>query len=288
MDGFTLGVLAALTSAFSWAVSTILVKVGMRNNSPVAVNIGRLYIVSAMVLVIFTFSGTFGQILSLKPELFGVAFLSGILGFVVGDYFYFHALNDMGVSRTVPVTSTYPLWVMLWAFLFLGRHISVRMLLGVVLVVASVVIVKRAEESEHSNPRGFLFAILAPVSWSLAILLMDWLTSHVPVLPLAGLRMMSAALGISPILPKYAGELRELTLKELAVLTGVALSGLLVGQYFFVYAVGKVGSQIAAPVSAINPIISSALAVLILGEPPNGRILIGLLLAVSGVILISA
>ncbi|WP_297477509.1 DMT family transporter [Thermococcus sp.] len=288
MNGFILGVLAALTSAFSWAVSTILVKVGMRNKSPVAVNIVRLYIVSAMFAVIFALTGTFGEILSLKPELLGVAFLSGILGFVVGDYFYFHALNDMGVSRTVPVTSTYPLWVILWAALFLGRHITIRMLIGAVLVVASVVIVKKAEESEHSSRRGFIFAVLAPVSWSLAILLMDWLTSRMPVLPLAGLRMMFAALGISVVLPSYSGELRELTAREVAVLTGVALSGLLIGQYLFVYAVGEVGSQIAAPVSAINPIIASALAMLLLKEPPNGRILAGLLLAVTGVILISA
>jgi len=48
-----------------------------------------------------------------------------------------------------------------------------------------------------------------------------------------------------------------------------------------------IGSQIAAPVSAINPIIASALAIFLLREPPNRRILEGLVLAVLGVVLIS-
>jgi DME family drug/metabolite transporter len=287
MNQFIIGILAALISAFSWATSTILIKVGMRNKSPVAVNIVRLYIVSLAFAAIFLVNGTFSEVAALPPRLLAIAFISSLFGFVIGDYFYFHALNMMGVSRTVPITSTYPLWAILWAFLFLGRKISLQVVLGAVLVVTAIVVVRKAEEEEHVNPRGFIFAVLAPISWSLAILIMDWLTGYIDVLALAGLRMMSAALGISLLLPKYLPELRKITFRELAILTGAALTGLLIGQYSFVYSVSVVGSQIAAPVSAINPIISSALAIFLLREPPNRKIIEGLILAVVGVILIS-
>ncbi len=120
MNALILGVLAALVSAVSWAASTILIKVGMRDKSPVAVNIVRLYIVSIMFAAIFLVKGTFPQVAALPPELLLVAFISSLFGFVIGDYFYFHALNMMGVSRTVPITSTYPLWAILWAFYSLG------------------------------------------------------------------------------------------------------------------------------------------------------------------------
>ncbi|ASJ07019.1 DMT family transporter [Thermococcus pacificus] len=287
MSTLILGILAALISALSWASSTILLKVGMRDRTPVAVNIIRLYIVAVAFAVIFLVNGTFSQVLALSPELLAIAFISSMFGFVIGDYFYLHALNMMGVSRTVPITSTYPLWVILWAFLFLGREISPQILLGAGLVVSAIILVRRAEEEERADPKGFIFAVLAPISWSLAIFTMDWLTGYIDVLALAGLRMMSAAIGVSIFLPKYLPELRRVTLRELAILAGAALSGLLVGQYFFVYSVSSVGSQIAAPVSAINPIIASALAILLLKEPPNRKILEGLLLAVVGVILIS-
>ncbi|NJE06165.1 DMT family transporter [Thermococcus sp. M36] len=287
MQSVILGIAAALTSAFSWAASTILIKVGMRDKSPVTVNIVRLYIVSAIFAGIFLVNGTFQQVLSLPPKLLAVAFVSSMFGFVVGDYFYFHALNMMGVSRTVPITSTYPLWAILWAAIFLGREISPRIILGAVIVVLAIIVVRRAEETENINPKGFIFALLAPVSWSLAILTMDWLTGYMDVLTLAGLRMMLAALGISLLTPRYLPELKRVTPSEVLILTGAAVTGLMVGQYLFVYSVNLVGSQIAAPVSAINPIISSALAILLLREPPNKKILEGLILAVIGVVLIS-
>ena len=287
MQDIVLGVLAAITSAVSWGAATILIKVGMRNKNPVTVNIFRLYVVSIIFAAIFLINGTFSIITSLPAKLLLVAFVSAQFGFVIGDYFYFHALNLLGVSRTVPITSTYPLWAILWAFLFLGRNVTPQIVIGAFLVVAAIIIVRRAEEEEHADPKGFLFALLAPISWSLAILTMDWLTGSIDVLPLAGLRMMLAALGVSVFLPRYGSELRSITLREAAVLTGAAVLGLLIGQYSFVYSVNLVGSEIAAPVSSINPIVASALAIVLLGEPPNRRILEGLILAVLGVVLIS-
>ena len=283
-----IGVTASLISAFSWAVSAILIKVGMKNKSPISVNIFRLYAVSLMFIIIFSINGTFSSLYFLSGKELIIAFISGQFGFVIGDYFYLTALKLMGVSRTVPITSTYPLWAILWAFLFLSRHINLQIIIGAVLVVTAIIIVRRAEEKENINPKGFIFALLAPLSWSFAILTMDWLSVQgVPVLTLAGIRMMFAAVGVSIFLPKYIGELKQISKKEAFLLIGAATCGLLIGQYLFVYSVNLVGSQIAAPVSAINPIIASFLAIFILKEPPNKKILEGLILAVIGVILIS-
>ncbi len=155
------------------------------------------------------------------------------------------------------------------------------------MVVSAIILVKRAEEREEVDPRGFFFALIAPISWSVAIVIMDWLTKSIDVLALAGLRMMLVALGVSIFLPRYREEVMSISRREAVILTGAALFGLLIGQYTFVYSVRIIGSQIAAPVSAINPIIASALAILFLKEPPNRRILEGLVLAVLGVVLIS-
>lgn len=282
-----LGILAALTSAFTWGFSTILIKVGMKDKSPISANIFRLYTVALMYAVVFYFTGRFQELISLSPEFLLIAFISAQFGFVIGDYFYFAALKIMGVSRTVPITSTYPLWTIVWAIIFLGREINLQIVAGAVLVVEAIIIVRKADDGGGVDPRGFLFAILAPISWSIAITIMDWLSQHVEVLTLAGLRMLMAALGISLLLPKYAGEVRRISKREALLLAGAAFFGLFLGQYAFVYSVQTVGSEVAAPVSAINPIISSLLAILLLKEPANRRIIEALVLAVIGVILIS-
>ncbi|WP_456421659.1 DMT family transporter [Thermococcus sp.] len=286
MQTLIIGVALALASAFSWASSTILVRMGLRRLSPIGANIFRLYVASALFLLIFALTGNLG-VFKLPARLLVLAFISAQFGFVIGDYFYFNALKRMGVSRTVPITSTYPLWAILWAMLFLGKKVKPHVILGAVLVVLAIIIVKKAEERENSDRLGFIFAFIAPISWSVAITIMDYLTKSIPSLQLAGVRMVFAAIGVSVFLPRYGDEVRRINRREALVMIGAAVLGLILGQYLFVYSVSLVGSPVAAPVSAINPILASLLAVLILRERPNARIFEGLVLAVLGVVLIS-
>ncbi|USG99474.1 DMT family transporter [Thermococcus argininiproducens] len=281
------GALLALVAAFGWGTSSVLIKVGMRKKSAITVNIIRLYITVLSYLVLFIFTGSYREIVNLSWKLIVIAFISGQFGFVVGDYFYFSALRIMGVSRTVPITSSYPLWTILWTWLFLGRQINIQIVLGAFLVFLAIIIVRKGEIEEHLNPKGFIFALLAPISWSIAIVLLDFLSSQISPISLAGIRLAFAAMGVSLFLPKYSMELKKVTKKEIALLSAAALLGLIIGQYAFVKSVSSVGSQISAPVSAINPIISSALAMALLKEPPNRKIILGLILAVTGVILIT-
>jgi len=287
MSTIILGTIMALGAAFSWASSTILIRVGLQEKSPIAANILRLYIIGTIYLLILAVTHGWEQVESAGIIVVLVAMISAMFGFVIGDYFYFSALKMVGVSRTVPITSTYPLWAILWSFLFLGEKVSFLLLLGTVLIVLAIIIVRRAEERENVNPKGFIYAFVAPISWSVAIVLLGWLTRYLSPLTVAGLRMVLAALGISVFLPRRKGEIRRVNVRELLAIGGAAISGLLIGQYLFVYSISIVGSQVAAPVSSVNPIIASYFAVAFLHEKPNRRILEGLIMAVSGVILIT-
>jgi len=287
MGAMIIGVAMAIAAAFSWASSTILIRVGLRDKSPIAANILRLYIIALIYLFLLSVTGDWGRVIHAGLTVILAALVSALFGFVIGDYFYFSALKMLGVSRTVPITSTYPLWAILWSFLFLGKRVTAQLVVGTVLIVIAIVVVKRAEERENLNPRGFIYAFIAPISWSVAIVVLGWLTGYLSPLTVAGLRMVLAALGISVFLPGRMGELRRVTRREILAIGGAAVFGLLVGQYLFVYSISLVGSQVAAPVSSINPIISSYLAVIFLRERPNRRILEGLLMAVAGVILIT-
>lgn len=144
----------------------------MKNKSVVTLNISRLYIISVVYAIFFTIDGNWREILNLTPLQFLIAFISAQFGFVIGDYFFFNAMKIMGVSRTVPITSSYPLWAILWAYLFLGRSIDVQIILGAFLIVLAVIIVRQGEIEERMNMKGFMFALLAPLSWSFAIITM--------------------------------------------------------------------------------------------------------------------
>ncbi|AAL80610.1 EamA family transporter [Pyrococcus furiosus DSM 3638] len=281
-----LGIILGLISAFCWGSASVLVKVGLKDKSPVYANVIRLYFSATTYVLIFLITGRLELLVSLPIKYHILAFISGQFGFVIGDYFYFSALKRLGVSRTVPITSTYPLWTILWAFL-LGKEITVLTVIGAVLIVIGIVIVRKAETEENVDPVGILYAFLTPIFWSLAIIIMDWLSSRIESLSLAGLRIIYAAVGITFVSWRYLPEFKKATRKELLVLSLAGLLGLVVAQYSFVKGTALVGAEIVTPVTAINPMISTLLAIGLLKEPFNKKILISLILIITGIILIS-
>jgi DME family drug/metabolite transporter len=283
-----LGIILGLIAAISWGVSAILIKLSVKDKGAVTANLIRLYIVAFLYSVIFFINNNFNEIFALSKTQLFVAFISAQLGFVIGDYFYFNALKIAGVSRTVPATSSYPLWAILWAFLFLGRGINLKVVFGALLIFSAIVLVRKTEEEEHISLRGIIYAILAPISWSLAITTLDWLSSQISPFTLAGLRMILASIGVSLLLPSILDEIKRVTKFEFIAIGLAGIFGLLIGQYAFVKAINLAGSQIVTPVTAVNPVISSTLAILVLKEPPNRKIIMSLALAVIGILIISS
>ncbi|WP_048147018.1 DMT family transporter [Pyrococcus abyssi] len=282
-----LGILLALTSAFCWGTASVLIKVGLRGKTPISANLIRLYMSSLAYLIIFYLGGNYSEISRMPIEYHILAFTSAQFGFVIGDYFYFSALKLLGVSRTVPITSTYPLWTILWAFLFLGREVTIRIISGATLIVLAIILVSKVETEEHVSLKGMVYAFITPISWSIAITIMDWLSKDVSSLTLAGLRIIYAAIGVSLVSWRIIGEVKSATLKEVAIISSAGFLGLVLGQYAFVKSVSILGSQIATPITAVNPIISTSLAILFLKEPPNWKIFLSLVMVVLGIWLIS-
>ncbi|ASJ17624.1 permease [Thermococcus chitonophagus] len=282
------GVAFALISAICWGTSSVLIKVGLKNRSPLIANLVRLIFSSLMYATIFLIGGNFNEIFRMSLEYHIIAFVSAQFGFVIGDYLYFSALKSLGVSRTVPITSTYPLWTLVWAYLFLGREITIRIAIGALMIVLGIIVVRQVEVEEHVNPKGLLYAFLTPISWSMAIILMDWLSNKISPLTLAGLRIMYATVGITISSLKVVPELKHITKREVMVIATAGMLGLVVAQYTFVSSVSMLGSQIATPITAINPIISTLLAITFLKEPPNWKIWVSLGLVVSGIWLLTS
>lgn len=172
--------------------------------------------------------------------------------------------------------------------LILGRSVTLRIITGAVLIVIAIIMVGRVESQEHLSYKGILFALITPILWSIAIVIMDWLSNFISSLTLAGLRIIYAAVGVTFISGKFIGEIRNSNLVEVLIISTAGLLGLVVGQYSFVKSVSLLGSQIATPITAINPIISTGLAIIFLGESPNWKIIVSLILVVLGIWLISS
>src|SRR5207248_901079 len=91
MDSKTIGIIAALGSAFSWALGAVVFKkLGDQLSSP-AMTLVKSFISAALLgLVLLVIGYT-----SLNASALGLLILSGVLGIALGDTLFFAALKEL-------------------------------------------------------------------------------------------------------------------------------------------------------------------------------------------------
>ena len=277
-----LGVLLALISALIWGTTTILARVFLRNRGGMVLNILRLLISAPFYLIILFVYG----FPHLSHTLILVIILSSLAGFVLGDYFFFTSMKLMGVSRSVIIAAMYPLWVMLFAYLLLGRDITPLVILGALLIIIAIVIISATKEEIEFNKLGVLYAFIAQLLWASAVVSIDWLVQGMPVLQVTGIRITTGAILLLFALPWSIGEIRRLGRMEWLFVALIAILGTVVAQYTFTLSIEMVGSGVAAPVAETSPIIATAFAKVFLHEKVTSKLFIAIILTVLGVALL--
>jgi len=136
------GEILALISAVLWGISAIFDKLAITNNNvPVPqANLIRSFggFIFLLLIIIALRDLDFSAFDSRRVSYLLIA--GSIAGGIAMIIFYF-ALRQIGASRTVPLSSIYPLFTVLFASVFLGESVSLKVLAGTVLIVIGVILV---------------------------------------------------------------------------------------------------------------------------------------------------
>ena len=135
--------------------------------------------------------------------------------------------------------------------------------------------------------RGVIFALLASLVWGLApVFIKIGLKSEVNNLLALAVHNLSAFLLASVLYMLIDGSF-VIGSKEIVFLVlGGILSGFL-GLFFFFEAIRHGNVSIVSPIASTSPLWSALFAFLILGESLNLQKLLGVLLIISGVVLLT-
>ena len=130
-----LAVAFALGAAISWALSAVLVRLGLRY---MPATLGTfLSLLSGVVLmagVVALFQrDQLGDVTLVAVGIFAAV---GIFNFILGRYFNFLSISHLGVARATPITASTPLFAAVLAVLFLGESLSWLTALGTAFVLA--------------------------------------------------------------------------------------------------------------------------------------------------------
>ncbi|MGC1121524.1 MAG: DMT family transporter [Candidatus Methanofastidiosia archaeon] len=282
------GELLAVLAAFCWAAGGSIYRKGLDTTDPWSGNLMRITLASLGFLVLMVTKGTFAESLArVSTSLALWLILSAFSALVLGDYLLLRSLKDIGVARTIPISSTYPLFVVVWSALFYGRETSFLVVIGTVFIVAAIKLISEPKQKiSVGTPlytRGAVIALSAAVCWSISIVMLDYLTQFLPSEAVAGFRFIVSAVMLSAIVSRSGFFWDRNSLMWIGI--GGALV-LIISNYAFVEAIRMVGSATVAPITSVYPVISVFVAAVFLREKLRLKIVAGTLLSFSGVILV--
>ena len=258
-DRRVLGIVLALTSAASFGVMPVLTKVVYDDGAePVGVLAVR-FAIAAVVLQVLARTRR-----EVRPTGRTLALLAGLggIGYVGQALCYFFALERISAGLTSLLLYVYPaLVVVLGAVVLRDRPRPLAVGCVVVATLGTALTIGPVAGGQSS---GVLLGLAAALVYAVYILVSSRVTGVGPfataawVLTASALVMGVLALATGPRLPSSA--------TAWLALVGVALIGTVVAVTTFFAALALLGPSDTAVVSTVEPVVSIAVAGLVLGE----------------------
>jgi len=294
-----IGEFAALGAAISWAIAPILYRNALANTNPISANIIRC-VTNGIVLTVFLVAfGLVNILASLPPWIMIITIVSGVIGLGVADTLYMLGLKIIGVSRAVPLASTYPLFGLIWAIGLLGQPLSYSAITGAAIILLGIWLLSRKNDAELTTHKrktviiGIAVSLSTAVIWSVSLTLMNVVVSSssgdlgtnyaIVTLRIASLALLFTA--FSPLIDKRHGFLR-ISKKAIVVLClgGLIANGL--GWILMNYSFLLIPQTIAVPISSTSPLFATLTGFLLFREKATLWTILGAISVVTGIVLI--
>lgn len=229
--------------------------------------------------------------------------LSGIVGFVIGDFCLFQAFIITGARVSMLLMTLAPVFAALTGWVIMDEHLSLKGLLGMLLTLTGIGIViftrtpdksgkprKQSQIFRMSYPlKGILLALAASAGQGVGIVLSKFGMEGYDAFAASHIRVITGFVGFG-ILFSILGKWKELpaSFKDRKAMKWLAVGsvfGPFLGVSFSLIAVQHTSAGIAQTIMSLVPVLILIPAVLINKEKLYIREVVGAVIAVSGVAL---
>lgn len=291
-----LGELAALATAVCWTVTALAFEPATRRIGPVAVNLFKLAAGAAFLAA----ANLFLRGMALPLDASGHAWLwlslSGVVGFVVGDYFLFKSYTRISARVAMLMMALAPPMAALLGWLLLGETLSGTDFWGMGLTLAGIamVVLKRAENGTglaFNHPAaGVLLALGGAAGQAGGLILSKYGMGAYSPLASTQIRVLAGAVGFALLFAALGGWRRLPGMAWDRRLAGQVALGSAFGPFLGVSlslaAIQHTNTGVAATIMAIVPVLIIPPAVFIFKQRVSFLEVLGALVAVGGVALL--
>ena len=289
MDSEAVGMMAALGSAASWAVGSILFKRLGEKISPLAMTLAKGLISVVLLGLALVLTGYN----SLPQQALLLLIVSGLLGIALGDTFFFAALQDLGPHLLVLLLMLGQVLTIVLALIFLGEMPTQSVWLGILLVILGIAIVmwtRLSEEKQASRLRGIAFGLLSVICLSLSIIMAKKGLESISAIQATFIRMLAGTTGMmffglgTRQIKRWAKPFQDFKLTGLFLVSvGVITFG---GFWLSLVAIKYVDVSVANTLNSTEPLFVLPLAAIFLKEKIRFNSIIGTAIATLGIVFI--
>lgn len=297
-----LGELISIGVAFSWTATALLSEFGSKRLGNLTLNVLRMALALAFSLVLFLVVTGSPLPAGASTEAIGWMLLSGLVGYVIGDFCLFQCYIIIGSRYGQLFMTLAPLSAAWMAWVTLGQQMKAMSIVAMLVTLAGIGISVLGRGEHHKVSlklplNGVLFAIAAAVCQGVGLVLskigMDYYepSATMPdwLVPFSAnfFRCVAGIIGFSAllILRDGIGPLRDALhdRKGLSVATATTIFGPFVGVGFSLMAVQYTAAGIASTLMAMTPIIILLPSYWLFHEKITWRAVVGAVISVVGV-----
>ena len=296
-----LGELISIGVAFSWTATALLSEFGSKRLGNLTLNVLRMLLALLFSLVLFwvVMGSPLPPIGSM--EACGWMLLSGLVGYVIGDFCLFQCYIIIGSRYGQLFMTLAPLSAALMAWVTLGQQMTMMSIVAMLVTLTGIGIsvIGRGEHHRVSlklPTNGVLFAIGAAICQGVGLVLskigMDhYQTADMPewMIPFSAnfFRCVAGIIGFVLLLYLREGFAPLRTAmhdrKGLTVATATTIFGPFVGVGFSLMAVQYTDAGIASTLMAMTPVIILLPSYWLFGQKITWKSVVGALISVVGV-----
>ena len=297
-----IGELISIGVAFSWTATALLSEFGSKRLGNLTLNVLRMGLALVFSLVLFVVVTGNPLPPGASAEAAGWMLLSGVVGYVIGDFCLFQCYIIIGSRYGQLFMTLAPLAAALMAWITLGQQMTGMSILAMLITLAGIGISVLGRGEHHKVGlklplNGVLFAIGAAMCQGIGLVLskigMDHYeaTANMPdwLVPFSAnfYRCVAGIIGFTLLLyfRKGLDPLREAMhdKKGLAVATATTVFGPFVGVGFSLMAVQYTATGIASTLMAMTPIIILLPSYWLFHQKITWRAVAGAVISVVGV-----
>ena len=160
-----LGIVLALLSAMSFALSQIFVRKNLEKSNSLYISVTITIIGNILLWPVALY---FTDLTAVNIEGLILFIIAGFLAPGIARLFYFKGMETSGISTNASIFSTYPLYTSIIAFFLLGETLSIENWIGLACIIIGVILVGRYINSNHS-PNKIKKDLIFPILGSLTL-----------------------------------------------------------------------------------------------------------------------